>query len=53
MYVKGAKKVTMNDVKNFLRKRFNTSPHIWLESGEERKGLERIVKDSLFGKRFG
>jgi predicted Zn-dependent peptidase len=53
LYVKEAKGVKIKDVKKFLEKRFNTPPHIWLESEEEGKKLERIVKDSLFGKKFG
>jgi predicted Zn-dependent peptidase len=53
IYVKEAKKVTVEDVKRFLRKRFNTPPHIWLESGGKKKELEKVVKDSSFGKRFG
>lgn len=53
LYVKGARGVKVEDVKKFLKKRFKTPPHIWLESEEEGKKLERIVKDSSFGKRFG
>lgn len=52
LYVKKAKEVRIENVKRFLEKRFNTPPHIWLE-GEEGKKLERIVKGSSFGKKFG
>ena len=53
LYVREAKVVKIGDVRKFLEKRFNTSPHIWLEGEEDGKKLERIVRDSSFGKRFG
>lgn len=53
LYVKEAKGVKIKDVKKFLEKRFNIPPHIWLEGEGDGKKLERIVKDSSFGKRFG
>lgn len=53
LYVKEAKGVKIEDVKKFLKRRFNTPPHIWLESEGERKELEKVVKDSLFGKMYG
>lgn len=53
LYVQEAKGVKVGDVRKFLEKRFNTPPHIWLEGEGDGKKLERIVKDSSFGKRFG
>jgi len=53
LYVKEAREVKVEDVRKFLEKRFNTPPHIWLESEGDGKKLDGIVKDSSFGKRFG
>lgn len=50
--IREAKKITITDVKEYLSKRLEIAPHLWIESDLEDKEIEKIINNSSFSKKF-
>lgn len=50
--VREAKKITIEDVKEYLKERLELPPHIWVESDLKQEEMENIIKESSFYKKF-
>ncbi|MBP6976362.1 insulinase family protein [Candidatus Dojkabacteria bacterium] len=50
--VREAKKITIEDVKEYLKERLELPPHIWVESDLKQEEMENIIKGSPFYKKF-
>ncbi len=50
--IREAKKVTIEDIKEYLNQRLSISPHIWVESDLSKKDMEKMIKESPFYKEF-
>ena len=50
--VREAKKITIQDIKEYLDERLKTPPHIWVESDMSNKEMKKLINDSPFTKEF-
>jgi predicted CopG family antitoxin len=49
--VREAKKITRDDIKEYLQYRLGTQPHIWVESDMTKEEMEKVIKESPFVKK--
>lgn len=50
--IREAKKITINDIKDYLIQRLEIKPHIWTESDMTQTQMEILINNSAFSKRF-
>ena len=50
--VREAKKITLEDIREYLEKRLEVAPHIWIESDITKKEMKKLIEESPFAKRF-
>jgi len=50
--VREAKKIKIEDMKEFLQERSQIPPHIWIEGDMSKSELKRVVEESSFTQRF-
>ncbi|MGI6423607.1 MAG: M16 family metallopeptidase [Candidatus Dojkabacteria bacterium] len=50
--VEEGKKIKIADIEQYLTKRINTPPHIWIEADMKKKEMEDIIQQSSFAKEF-
>lgn len=50
--VREAKKLTLEDIKEYLDERLKIPPHIWVESDMTKKQMKELIESSPFAKKF-
>ena len=50
--VREAKKVTLEDIREYLEKKLDIAPHIWIEGDLSKKDMNTLIEESPFAKRF-
>lgn len=50
--VREAKKLTLDDITQYLTSKLEIPPHIWMESDMKKSEMEKLIEESPFSKRF-